>query len=143
MAERIQFEVVTPVKLMLSEEADMVVAPGGDGDFGVLPGHAPMLTTLRSGTIDVYQGDKVRTKIFVEGGFAEVTGERCTVLAQVAMPLREIGREDAEKRLANARDQLEAADNFDKRKAAGREFEAAEAMLAAVVAYQDKIRSGH
>lgn len=143
MAERIQFEVVTPVKLMLSEEADMVVAPGGDGDFGVLPGHAPMLTTLRSGTIDVYQGDKVRNKIFVEGGFAEVTGERCTVLAQVAMPLREIGREDAERRLANARDQLEAADTFDKRKAAGRELEAAEAMLAAVVAYQDKIRAGH
>jgi F-type H+-transporting ATPase subunit epsilon len=143
MAEKIQFEVVTPVKLMLSEEADMIVAPGGDGDFGVLAGHSPMLTTLRSGTIDVYQGDKVRNKIFVEGGFAEVTGERCTVLAQVAMPLREIGREDAEKRLANARDGLEAADNFDKRKAAGRELEAAEAMLAAVVAYQDKLRAGH
>ncbi|MEO5336153.1 MAG: ATP synthase F1 subunit epsilon [Magnetospirillum sp. WYHS-4] len=143
MAEKIQFEIVTPAKLMLSEEADMVVAPGGDGDFGVLPGHAPMLSTLRAGTIDVYTGDKVRNKIFVEGGFAEVTGERCTILAQVAIPLREIGREDAERRLSKARDGLESADNFEKRKAAGRELESAEAMLAAVAAYQDKLRAGH
>lgn len=143
MADKIKFEVVTPTRLMLSEEADMVVAPGGDGDFGVLPGHAPLLTTLRAGTIDVYAGDKVRNKIFVEGGFAEATGERCTILAQHAVYLREVSREDAESRLDRARDGLEAADTFDKRKAAGRELESAEAMLTAVRAYQEKARAGH
>ena len=83
----VQFELVTPERLILSAEVDMVVVPGTEGNFGVLPGHAPLISTIRPGTIDIYQGRTVVIeRIFVGGGIAEVTPERCTVLADEAMP---------------------------------------------------------
>jgi F-type H+-transporting ATPase subunit epsilon len=87
MAGRIGFELVSPEKLLLSEDVEMVVVPGGEGNFGVLPGHALFISTVRPGVIDVYEGNRVSERIFVSGGFAEVTAERCTVLADEAMPL--------------------------------------------------------
>jgi F-type H+-transporting ATPase subunit epsilon len=87
MAGRIGFELVSPEKLLLSEDVEMVVVPGGEGNFGVLPGHALFISTVRPGVIDVYEGNRVSERIFVSGGFAEVTPERCTVLADEAMPL--------------------------------------------------------
>lgn len=131
-AEKFQFDVVTPTRLLLSEKADMVVIPGGDGDFGVLPGHAPLLSTVRPGSIAIYERDKVRERVFVEGGFAEVTETRCTVLAQMAIPVAEISEDEALKRFDKARAALEAAEDFDARKAQGRELAVAEALLAAV-----------
>jgi F-type H+-transporting ATPase subunit epsilon len=115
---------------LVAEEADMVVAPGGDGDFGVLPGHAPLLSTLRPGTMDIYQDGKITQSFFVAGGFAEVSGERLTLLAEEAMPVAEIDRAAAEDRLKNARE-AEAAADEDARKAAEAERITAEAMLAA------------
>lgn len=129
---KVHYEIVTPLKLLVDAEADMVVVPGGGGDFGVLPGHSPLQSTLRAGTVDIYEGDKIKNQIFVEGGFAEVTEERCTVLAQEAVPVREIVETDAQFRVDQARNALEAADSFEHRKAAGRELEAANAMLDAV-----------
>ena len=85
MAEEFSFELVSPEKLLLAEEVDMVVVPGAEGDFGVLVGHAPLISSLRPGVIDTYNGGKVANRIFVAGGFAEVTGERCTVLAEEAI----------------------------------------------------------
>lgn len=103
MAEqKIELEIVTPAKLLFSDEADMVVVPGGEGDFGMLPGHAPMLSTVRPGTIDVYDGDKVSAQVFVEGGFAEVTDQRCTVLVEKAMLVTDIDKAAAEQRLKDA-----------------------------------------
>src|ERR1700719_336978 len=87
MAARIAFELVSPEKLLLSEDVEMVVVPGGEGNFGVLPGHALFISTVRSGVIDVYEGNRVSERIFVSGGFAEVTAERCTVLADEALPI--------------------------------------------------------
>ena len=87
MAGRIGFELVSPEKLLLSEDVEMVVVPGGEGNFGVLPGHALFISTVRPGVIDVYEGNRVSERIFVSGGFAEVTPERCTVLADEAVPL--------------------------------------------------------
>ena len=84
MADRIQFELVTPERLILSSEVEMVVVPGSEGNFGVLPGHAPLISTIRPGTIDIYEGRTVAERIFVVGGIAEVTPERCTVLADEA-----------------------------------------------------------
>src|SRR6266481_199363 len=86
MAERVQFELVTPELLVLSEMVEMVVVPGTEGNFGVLPGHAPLISTIRPGTIDVYEGRAITERIFVVGGIAEVTPERCTVLADEAIP---------------------------------------------------------
>ena len=85
MAERLQFELVTPERLLLSEMVEMVVIPGTEGNFGVLPGHAPLISTIRPGMIDIYEGQTVTRQIFVVSGIAEVTPERCTVLADEAV----------------------------------------------------------
>jgi F-type H+-transporting ATPase subunit epsilon len=92
MAERVQFELVTPERLLLSEMVEMVVVPGTEGNFGVLPGHAPLISSIRPGTIDVYEGQTVTRRIFVVSGIAEVTPERCTVLADEALPPDELDR---------------------------------------------------
>ena len=91
----------------------MVVIPASEGDMGVLEGHTPMIVMLRGGTIDLYEGDRVTDRLFVSGGFAEVTPERCTVLANEAVPLAELNRTDAEKQLAEAEAAYEAADKRD------------------------------
>jgi F-type H+-transporting ATPase subunit epsilon len=85
MAERVQFELVTPERLLLSEMVEMVVIPGTEGNFGVLPGHAPLISTIRPGMIDIYEGQTVTRQIFIVSGIAEVTAERCTVLADEAV----------------------------------------------------------
>jgi F-type H+-transporting ATPase subunit epsilon len=85
MPDRVQFELVSPERLILSTEVEMVVVPGTEGNFGVLPGHAPLISTIRPGTIDIYEGGAITERIFIAGGIAEVTPERCTVLADEAM----------------------------------------------------------
>jgi F-type H+-transporting ATPase subunit epsilon len=86
MADQVEFELVTPERLLVSQGVDMVVVPGTEGNFGVLPGHAPLISTIRPGTIDIYQDrTTIIQRIFVAGGIAEVTPERCTVLADEAM----------------------------------------------------------
>ena len=131
MAEEFSFELVSPEKLLLAEEVDMVVVPGAEGDFGVLVGHAPLISSLRPGVIDTYNGGKVADRIFVAGGFAEVTGERCTVLAEEAIPVKDIDPANAEERLKVAKEAISGADNDTLRNAAEIELTVAEAMLAA------------
>src|SRR3954451_2260470 len=92
MAEKTEFELVSPEKLLVSQPVDMVVVPGSEGDFGVLPGHSPVIATLRPGVIAVYEGDRVVDRMFVAGGFAEVTETRCTVLAEEACPIDALDR---------------------------------------------------
>jgi F-type H+-transporting ATPase subunit epsilon len=92
MADRVQFELVTPERLLLSEMVEMVVVPGNEGNFGVLPGHAPLISSIRPGMIDVYEGQTITRRIFVISGIAEVTPERCTVLADEALPPEELDR---------------------------------------------------
>jgi F-type H+-transporting ATPase subunit epsilon len=86
MADRVQFELVTPEKLVVSTEVEMVVVPGTEGNFGVLPGHSPLISTIRPGMIEIYETrPNISERIFVVSGIAEVTPERCTVLAEEAM----------------------------------------------------------
>tara|TARA_B100000315_G_C14474715_1_gene540051 strand:- start:279 stop:686 length:408 start_codon:yes stop_codon:yes gene_type:complete len=99
MADKVEFELVLPERLLVSEGADMVVVPGEEGDFGVLPGHALFLSGVRPGTIEIYNGETISDRIFVAGGFAEVTGERCTVLAEEAVNLAEVERASVEARI--------------------------------------------
>jgi F-type H+-transporting ATPase subunit epsilon len=106
-------EIVSPERLLLSRPVDMVVIPASEGDMGVLEGHTPMIVMLRGGTIDLYEDDRVTDRLFVDGGFAEVTPERCTVLANHAAPLAELDRTDAERRLAEAEAEYETADKSD------------------------------
>ena len=101
MADKVEFELVLPERLLVSEGADMVVVPGEEGDFGVLPGHALFLSGVRVGTIEIYNGETISDRIFVAGGFAEVTGERCTVLAEEAVNLAEVERVSVEVRISD------------------------------------------
>ena len=129
----VQFELVSPEKLLLSEEVEMVVIPGAEGDFGVLPGHTPVISTVRPGIIHIFEGGSVKTRIFIAGGFAEVTAERCTVLAEEAIPLDDIVREDVEKALQDAiEDVSDAGDNASERALAEQRAESARAKLASL-----------
>ncbi len=109
MANRIILEIVTPDRLVLSAEADVVVCPGVEGQFGVLFGHVPFLSALEIG--EMYYRDGGKTEyLAVSGGFAEVTGKKVTIVAESAEMGREIdierarrARERAERRLAEAR----------------------------------------
>lgn len=110
MAGTFKFELVSPERVLLSDDAEQVVVPGADGDFAVLVGHAPLVSTLRPGVLDVsLPGSKRR--VFVKGGFAEVESDRLTILAERAMDVDELtgGRlsseiEAAQAELAEAKD---------------------------------------
>ena len=133
MADKVQFEVVTPTQLLRSEKADMVVVPGADGDFGVLPNHAPVLSSVRPGTVDIHEDGKVRDRLFVRGGFAEVTGEHCILLAEEAIPVSELDAAEAEQSLNDAKNRLENAEaDTVEHKNALADIRVAEAMVRAV-----------
>jgi F-type H+-transporting ATPase subunit epsilon len=132
MADKFEFELVAPERLLLSREVEMVVVPGAEGDFGVLVGHAPVISGVRPGVIEVYEEDKVTDRIFVAGGFAEVTPERLTVLAEVAMPVAEIDRAQVEQDLKDLADDLAAAKTDDERAAVEARIAVAEGKLQVV-----------
>ena len=92
MADTLQFELVAPERLIFSGDVEMVVVPGAEGDFGVLPGHSLLLSTLRPGVIEIYENEKPKDRYVVAEGFAEVTGERCTVLSTEAFEAGAIDR---------------------------------------------------
>ncbi len=142
MADKVQFELVSPEKLLLSEAVAMVVVPGSEGNFGVLPGHSLLISTVRPGIIDVYSDEptQISERIFVSGGFAEVTPERCTVLADEALPLSSIDRADIEQQakslaatVASLGDQLARQQGAERERVAG-ELRAAERRLAVAAA---------
>ena len=97
-----QLELVSPEKLLLSRQVDMVIIPAAEGEMGVLPGHSPMIVALRGGAIRVMENGAYTETLFVAGGFAEVTGERVTVLADEATPLAQLSRAEGERRVIEA-----------------------------------------
>ncbi len=110
----VALEIVSPEKLLMAADVGMVVVPATEGNLGVLPGHSPMIATLRGGVIDIYaDGKTISSRLFVAGGFAEITGERCTVLADEAVPVAELSRAAAEARVAAAEAAWTAADKMD------------------------------
>jgi F-type H+-transporting ATPase subunit epsilon len=109
VADRVSFELVSPARLLVSEAVDMVVIPGTEGDFGVLPGHSLLISMIRPGVINVYEGDRVTERIFVAGGFADVTPEGCTVLAEEAIVVDELDVSAIESELSDLRDDLRDA----------------------------------
>ncbi len=129
---KVAFELASPEALLLSTRADMVVVPGAEGDFGVLPGHAPFISAVRPGVIDVHRDNAVDERIFVAGGFAEVNERGCTVLSGEAYPLDELDKADVEERRRDAEDQLANADDDDERAEAETELAICDAMLVAL-----------
>jgi F-type H+-transporting ATPase subunit epsilon len=110
--QSVELEIVSPEKLLLSRAVDMVVIPASEGDIGVLPNHSPMIVLLRGGTIAIHEGGRVTERLYVSGGFAEITPERCTVLADEALPTSELSRAEGERRLSEAEAAYAAADKM-------------------------------
>ena len=106
MAEKIPFDLVSPERLLLSEDAEMITLPGAEGDLGVLAGHEPLITTLRPGIIDVKGGGRGDERFFVLGGFADISPSKLTILAEEAFPLASINVADVDQRIANAKEDL-------------------------------------
>lgn len=132
MAETTQFELVSPEKLLYSEAAEMVVVPGTEGYFGVLPRHAPMISTLEPGVIDIHQNGSVAERIFVAGGFAEVTETRCTVLAEEAQVLKDVDTAKVETEISDLRDDLKDVKSDLERERIENRIKILEALRAAV-----------
>ena len=105
MADKIAFELVSPERLLLSDTADMVTVPGTEGYMGVMAGHAPVITVLRAGMIDVLK-DGSDSRFFIRGGFAEIGAAKVTVLAEEAIPFAELDLEVLDQRIKDAGDDL-------------------------------------
>ncbi len=114
MAGTFKFELVSPERVLLSEDVEHVVLPGVDGDLGVLPGHAPVVVKLRPGSISVI-GDASTRKIFVKDGFAEFTPDTLNVLAEQAVNLEGIERSEIDEMIATAEKDLADANDDGKR----------------------------
>lgn len=128
MAEKLHFELVSPERLLKSADVDMVVVPGTEGDFGVLPLHAPVVSTLRTGIIEVHS-DSDQEKLLVVGGFAEVNSEGLTVLAEQATALSEVDRAAYETELKNLQEDVQDAKDEDARTRAEKARDAVASIL--------------
>ena len=112
MADTFKFELVSPERLLVSREVEQVLVPGSEGDFTMLAHHAPLLTSLRPGLLEIVSGAAERRRYFVRGGFAEVGPQGLTVLAETAIDLVELEAEtlnqaikDAEEDIADAKEE--------------------------------------
>lgn len=107
MAGTIRLQVVTPEKLVVDEEAQIVMAPGSQGEFGVLIGHTPFLTTLKNGAVRYDDSKGQERLVFVSGGFAEALSDRVTILAESAERQDDIDEARAQAALERARKRLD------------------------------------
>jgi F-type H+-transporting ATPase subunit epsilon len=110
VAGKIAFDLVSPERLLLSAEADMVTVPGTEGYMGVIAGHAPLVSTLRAGMLDVLR-DGRDERYFIRGGFAEINAVKITVLADEAIPMTELDLAVLDQRIKDAQEDEMAADN--------------------------------
>ena len=113
MAENILLEVVTPEKSVVSEEAQIVVAPGEMGEFGVLTGHTPFMTSLKTGILRYEDSNGKERFVFISGGFAEALPDRVTILADSAERRSEIDADRAQSALGRAEERLDSKDDVD------------------------------
>ncbi len=109
MTDTIHLDLVSPERLLLSDDVDMVTVPGADGYFGVLKGHAPVMASLKPGVIEIKGGAEDGLRIFVRGGFAEVNANEVTVLAEEAIPMGEIDAAGLDQRIRNTEEDMTLA----------------------------------
>lgn len=116
MADKLHFSLVSPERELYSGEVDQVDAPGSEGMFGVLPAHAPFMTTLKAGVVTIFDAG-AETRLFVRGGFADVTPQGLTILAEHALDLADVDvakltsdLKDRNEDLADAKDDAEKAE---------------------------------
>lgn len=129
MADTVQFELVAPEQLIFTGDVELVVIPGTEGDFGVLPGHASLISTVRPGVVEILEDGQSKKRYFVAGGYAEVTAERCTVLSTEAIPVEDINLENAQKRMEKAEANIQDSDTDAERLRSNGELNVAQAMI--------------
>ena len=113
MAETTLFELVSPERLIMSKDVTMVVVPGSEGLFGVLPRHTSMLSALAPGVVDIYEEEIITERLFVVNGFAEVTADRCTVLAEDVIPIENLNPDELEEKIEEMRVEARNANDID------------------------------
>ncbi len=111
MADKLHFNLVSPERSLASVEADIVEAPGVEGMVGILPGHAPFMTVLAPGIVK-YTVEGAETRVFVRGGFAEATPAGLTILAEEAIPVAELDRDEIARRIKNCEEDLSDTDTL-------------------------------
>jgi F-type H+-transporting ATPase subunit epsilon len=131
MAEKLSFALVSPEREVFHGLVDHVVVPGSEGEFGVLPNHAPVMSMVKPGALRIIDDGSER-RIFVNGGFADVTPEGLTVLAEEAIDLADVDAVGLEQDLKNAQEDLRDASNESKRAHAERIVARAEAIKSAL-----------
>lgn len=132
----IQFDLVSPERKLLSEAVTMVVVPGVEGDFGVLRGHAPLVSSVRTGVVKVYPTSMKDTpaKIFIAGGFADVTEEQCTILAEQAIAVADIDEAALDRDIQDLKDELGVANDEENVRKLHKRLDLALAKKAAIAA---------
>ena len=111
MADKLHFNLVSPEKELMSAEVDQVDIPGAEGLLGILPKHSPMMTTLAPGVVRVASGSDV-TRVFVRGGFAEITPAGLTVLAEEAVMVKDLDADSIARRIKDCEEDLADADTL-------------------------------
>jgi len=131
MADKLSFALVSPERELFNGEVDHVVVPGSEGEFGVSPNHAPVMSVIKPGALKVFN-DGAERRIFVNGGFADVTPEGLTVLAEEAVDLADVSPADLEQQFKNAQEDLRDANTDAKKDAAQRALARLETIRAAM-----------
>ncbi len=119
----LHFELVSPARLLFSGDVAMVTIPGTEGDMGILPGHAPVLSTLRPGVVSIDKGSGAPERIFVRGGFAEVNPTGLTVLAETAIPVADLDQATLAQQIRNAEEDVADAKDDETRRRANESLE--------------------
>lgn len=122
MADQLKFELVSPERLLVSQNVDGVVVPGTDGEFTALAHHAPLMSTVKPGVIRILQDGSDKTRFFVRGGFAEITPEGLTILAEEAIPMEELDPAMLDQRIKNLEEDVADARDDETRLAASEEL---------------------
>lgn len=132
MADTVHFELVSPERLLMDAEAASVMVPGSEGDFTVFPNHAPVMSTIRPGVVEVVEAEGSEpVRLYVRGGFAEVTPSGLVILAEEAIALADISKADLEKRVKDAREDVEDAKSDDEKRIAAEALARLQELLAA------------
>lgn len=110
MADTLHFEIVSPERLLKDAQAAMVVVPGADGDFAAMPEHAPMMSTIRPGVVEIYETEGAQPEqLFVKGGLAQISPDGLTILAEEAIHLEEVDAADLAQKIADVESDLAEA----------------------------------
>lgn len=132
MADGFTFELVSPEKLLTSQEVASVVIPGTEGEMTIMAHHAPVMTSVKPGVVELTDTDGGSEKFVVFGGFADILPDRCTLLAESAVRVADIDQEELQQRIQNAREDVADAKDAEARAKAEEQLHHLETLGAAV-----------